>query len=255
MGWLLVGGRLGGAWSDTDWHYDNHNWFNTIGPALVGTNFDIDASGILGGGQAGFNYQTGAWVIGIEGSVAAADLDESRKSPFFPTSDTYTAEVNWLTTATGRIGYAQDKWLAYAKGGWAGADVELTLFDHGTPVRASSSDWANGWTVGGGAEYALLQELLARRRVRLCRSRQRPLEDQLPDLSLRRGRRRARRRRRHQGPVGHGAAQLPLRRLGGLLRPEHAGENRVHVLRMIGEIELGADLVGVERLGHVLVGE
>jgi len=151
---FYVGGQLGGAWSDTDWHYDNHNWFNTIGPALVGTNFDIDASGVLGGGQAGFNYQTGAWVIRIEGSVAGADLDESRKSPFFPTSDTYTAEVNWLTTATGRIGYAQDKWLAYVKGGWAGADVELTLFDHGTPVRASSSDWANGWTVGGGAEYA-----------------------------------------------------------------------------------------------------
>jgi outer membrane immunogenic protein len=55
-GGFYVGGQLGGAWSDTDWRYDNHNWFNTIGPALVGTNFDIDVSGIIGGGQAGFNY-------------------------------------------------------------------------------------------------------------------------------------------------------------------------------------------------------
>ena len=48
---FYVGGALGGAWSDTDWRYDNHNWFNTIGPDLVGTGFNIDTSGILGGGQ------------------------------------------------------------------------------------------------------------------------------------------------------------------------------------------------------------
>jgi outer membrane immunogenic protein len=81
--------------------------------------------------------------------------DSSRKSPFFPASDRYSTEIGWLATATGRVGYARDRWLAYAKAGWAGADVELTLFDHITPVRANSSEWANGWTVGGGAEYAL----------------------------------------------------------------------------------------------------
>jgi hypothetical protein len=43
-----------------------------------------------------------------------------------------------LTTVTGRLGYARDRWLAYAKGGWAGADVELTLFDRFALVRASS---------------------------------------------------------------------------------------------------------------------
>ena len=31
---FYVGGALGGAWSNTDWRYDNHNWFNTIGPDL-----------------------------------------------------------------------------------------------------------------------------------------------------------------------------------------------------------------------------
>lgn len=154
-GGVYIGGQLGGAWSHTDWHYDNHNWFNTIGPTLVGTNFDLDASGVLGGGQAGFNYQSGAWVFGVEGSAAGADLDASRRSPFFPASDTYSTKISWLTTVTGRVGYAQDRWLAYAKAGWAGADIELTLFDHDTPVRAQSSTWANGWTVGGGAEYAL----------------------------------------------------------------------------------------------------
>jgi hypothetical protein len=130
---------------------DNHNWFNTIGPDLVGTGFNIDTSGILGGGQAGFNYQTGSWVIGIEGSVAGANLDSSRRSAFFPASDTYTAGVDLLTTVTGRVGYARDKWLAYAKGGWADADVELTLFDHGTPVVPTR---ATGPTAGRSAAAA-----------------------------------------------------------------------------------------------------
>ena len=104
----------------------------------MGTNFDVE----------------GPWVIGVEGSVAGSDLDGTIRSPFFPTSDSYSADVDFLTTVD-RIGYAQGKWLAYAKGGWAGADVQLTLFDHGTPVRANSSDFAKGWMVGGGGEYAI----------------------------------------------------------------------------------------------------
>lgn len=149
-GGFYVGGQFGGAWNETDWHYENPNWFNTLGPALVISNFDIDGSGFMGGGQLGFNYQTGAWVFGIEGSVAGTELDGSIRSPFFPASDRYTMDVSWLTTVTGRVGYAWDRWLAYAKGGWAGADIELDLFDRGTPVRARSSTWADGYTLGGG---------------------------------------------------------------------------------------------------------
>ena len=158
-GGFYIGGQLGGAWSNADWHYDNHNWFNTLGPALVGTNFAIDGSGVLGGGQAGYTYQTGAFVFGVEGSLAGADLDESEKSPFFPEADLYTTKISWLTSVAGRVGFACDRWLAYAKGGWAGADIELDLFDHETPVRANASTWANGWTVGGGAEYALAKSV------------------------------------------------------------------------------------------------
>ncbi len=152
---FYIGGQIGGAWSETDWHYKNPNWFNTAGSTLVGTNFDLDGSGVLGGAQLGFNYQSRSWVFGIEGSAAGAGIDGSRPSPFFPALDRYSTQIDWLTTVTGRAGYAQDRWLAYAKGGWAGADIELDLFDHVTPLRARSSTWANGWTVGGGIEYAI----------------------------------------------------------------------------------------------------
>ena len=64
---FYVGGQIGGAWNDTDWQYDNANWFNTLGPVIVIPGFDMDGSGFLGGGQAGFNYQSGVWVFGVEG--------------------------------------------------------------------------------------------------------------------------------------------------------------------------------------------
>jgi outer membrane immunogenic protein len=151
---FYAGGQLGGAWSQSDWQFENHNYWNTLGPRLLGTDFDIDASGVAGGGQVGFNYQAGAWVLGIEGSITAADLDGNIQSPLFPT-DTFTTEVNWFSTVTGRIGYAQGRWLAYAKGGWAGADIGLHFSESDTKVRAGACSWMNGWTVGGGAEYAL----------------------------------------------------------------------------------------------------
>jgi len=119
--------------------------------------FNMDGSGVLGGGQAGFNHQSGAWMFGIEGSVAGADLSGNRRSPFFPTLNRYSSDITVLATVTARVGYAWDRWLAYAKGGYAGADVELTLFDRSALVRASSDTWANGWTVGAGAEYALVR--------------------------------------------------------------------------------------------------
>jgi len=126
-----------------------------------------------------------------------------------------------LATVTARVGYAWDRWLAYAKGGYAGADVELTLADHVALVRASSDTWANEWTVGAGAEYAL------GRRFSLG------VEYSFADLDTGRftlrclncgdkrpgGLRHAGRRRRHRHPIRHRAAELPLRQLAAYFAP------------------------------------
>jgi len=86
-------------------------------------------------------------------------LAQSERSPFFPEADLYTTKINLITSITGRVGFACGRWLGYAKGGWSGDDIELDLFDHVTPVRANESTWANGWTVGGGAEYAFARSV------------------------------------------------------------------------------------------------
>jgi outer membrane immunogenic protein len=154
-GGFYAGGELGGAWSTFDWTYTNPNFFNTLGATLLGSDFSQSASGVIGGAFAGYNYQTGPWVLGVELSAAGSSLERQQPSPFFPAIDTYTSKIIWLATATGRVGYAWDRWLVFAKGGWAGADVELTLDDNLLGVSADSKTWANGWTLGAGAEYML----------------------------------------------------------------------------------------------------
>src|SRR5262245_65516003 len=42
-------------------------------------------------------------LIGVDGSVAGADLDRTIRSPVFPTSDFHSVDVDFLTTVTGRI--------------------------------------------------------------------------------------------------------------------------------------------------------
>lgn len=152
---FYTGAQLGGAWSAIDWQYQNANYFNTNGPTVVGNDFDHDPKGVIGGALGGFNYQAGPWVFGVELAASAADMNQERPSPLFPKLDVTTTSVNWLTSATGRLGYAWDRWLVFAKGGWAGGEVSATLHDVSAGVYASEDQWANGWTVGGGLEYML----------------------------------------------------------------------------------------------------
>jgi outer membrane immunogenic protein len=141
---IYAGVHAGIARSDTDWRYQNDNYFNTLGPVVVGTDFDLGTTGAIGGAQIGFNHQAGPWVYGIEATAAVPRLDERQASPLFPDIDTNEIQVHWLATLTG-----------YAKAGWAGADLELTVRDRVALIDASASTWVNGWTVGAGVEYLL----------------------------------------------------------------------------------------------------
>jgi len=67
-------------------------------------------------------------------------------------------EVNWVATLAGRIGYAVDRVLIYAKAGVAFADQDYSwIVTKGSKDLATAkfSDTRTGWMVGGGAEWAL----------------------------------------------------------------------------------------------------
>ena len=129
---------------------------------------DTAVFGAVAGGQAGYNWQSGALVLGAE-----ADFDWSNPKGSISaqcaicgpvTNASLEHDVDWFGTARARIGYAADGWLAYATGGYAFGRVALKGTATGGGVNASLTQNAtpSGWTIGGGAELALSPNWSAR---------------------------------------------------------------------------------------------
>jgi outer membrane immunogenic protein len=96
----------------------------------------------------------GQWIFGAELSFSGIGLSETATSPFFPATDTFTTDIDWLATVEGRIGYSWNRLLVFGKGGWAGGNASLSLVNSATGVTASTDSFVDGWTIGGGLEYA-----------------------------------------------------------------------------------------------------
>src|SRR6266498_3784597 len=97
----------------------------------------IDTSGPLFGGQVGCDYQfgvgkgfgPGAWVIGIQGDVAGADINGFDSEPFDPRSS-LRVKQDWIASVTGRIGFvfpAQVLWYFKGGGAWTHDRWDLAL--------------------------------------------------------------------------------------------------------------------------------
>lgn len=154
---FYLGAEAGWAFSafDDDWRFTNPNYFNTLGATTLGSKFGFSPDGFIGGGLGGYNLQSGNWVFGAEIGIDGTFYEDKKPSRYFPTLDTFKTEVDWIATVAGRLGYASGRWFAYAKGGYAGGDVELRLTSPTAGVAAKLDSWANGYVAGAGLEYAL----------------------------------------------------------------------------------------------------
>jgi outer membrane immunogenic protein len=108
----------------------------------------IGTSGGLAGGTAGYNWQLGNAVLGLEADVDWANLKGTNTSALCPAG--CTTSDTWLSTVRGRAGYAFGSVLPYITGGLAVGDIRAA-----TPGFAGASSTNAGWTVGGGIEFAL----------------------------------------------------------------------------------------------------
>jgi outer membrane immunogenic protein len=133
-----------------------------------------NGASVLGGGQAGYNWQIGHFVYGLEGDIDGTGLRENATSILTRTTlsgtqtvtANFSANIDWIATLRGRIGYACDRGLLlYATGGLAVAGTTLnTAYGIVEPAQlpglgpnpgtASSSRTLAGWTAGVGAEWA-----------------------------------------------------------------------------------------------------
>jgi outer membrane immunogenic protein len=120
----------------------------------AGDTYGVAGTGGLFGLNAGYNYQTGAWVFGLEADIA---LSTVKNAYYFDPSppDYVSSQLNSLGTVRGRIGYAFDRALLYATGGLAYGNVKNGASDGDPDLTVSTSGWRTGWTGGAGLEYAV----------------------------------------------------------------------------------------------------
>jgi outer membrane immunogenic protein len=140
-----IGAHGGAGWSD-----------KTVSvPSIVpGVSVTGHTFGPLGGGQVGCNLQFGGWVIGIEGEGSAANIRGDTTQTILGITGTAHAETDWLASATGRLGWASNRWMIYGKGGAAWAGDKYSLSIPVFPEQETASETRMGWTVGGGVEWA-----------------------------------------------------------------------------------------------------
>jgi len=124
-----LGANLGYAWGSVD-------------------NNQTKPSGFSGGAQAGYNWQTGPWVFGVEGDIEATGATDT----FAP----WKFSNPWFGTLRGRAGYALSNILFYGTGGLAFGDLR------GETFGLSESHTNAGWTAGVGAEFGFAQNWSAK---------------------------------------------------------------------------------------------
>ena len=142
---FYVGGHVGGAWADK-------NWTQTFPGAFTGNTSSFSADGFIGGGQIGYNWQTGALVFGVEAD--ASKSGQSGSGAQTVPGWTSATDINWIGTVTGRVGYAWDRMMLYGKGGFAWADEDHSQSLGGVLVSTTNASHT-GWTLGLGLEYAI----------------------------------------------------------------------------------------------------
>lgn len=138
---FYFGGNLGGTMANRD-----------ANGAATGA-FGADSTGFSGGVQGGYNYMLSPnFLVGAEADFTFADVDEVSSPAGIPVR----ASLDWMSSFRGRVGWTFDRFLVYGTGGVALADVNWKS----AGVRDSAT--AVGYTVGGGVEAAVQDNLTAR---------------------------------------------------------------------------------------------
>jgi outer membrane immunogenic protein len=145
-----AGPHVGWGWSKKD--ITGHNASGT-GPRRASNS--ITASGAVYGSQAGCNYQfSGNWVVGVQGNFASTDINGKQRDVLLPgDNDTLlNVKIDWLASITGRLGWAVNQYLFYAKGGGAWVHDRWTIQDS---VNPEITQTRSGWTAGAGIETVI----------------------------------------------------------------------------------------------------
>jgi outer membrane immunogenic protein len=140
-------------------------WQGLYVGANAGWGWSGDASGFVGGGQVGYNWQSNKFVYGLEADISAANIGVSETAVGFGAVVTASASVDWITTIRGRFGIlTQPGFLIYGTGGLAivnwSAHASVNAFGFGGSV--SESGTGTGVVFGVGVEKQISETMSAR---------------------------------------------------------------------------------------------
>jgi outer membrane immunogenic protein len=174
---FYAGVNIGGAWLDASATLSPTGCFQTVGGCGLaagggtgsrGFSRSISPSGVIGGAQAGYNWQfSPSWLVGLETDFDGTGLSSSKSGVFTLSPPlTGTATVNasagqdFLGTVRGRVGFLPTPTLLlFATGGFAygqqSGSTSVTFSRAGDVYSGSRTNDRTGWAAGGGAEWAL----------------------------------------------------------------------------------------------------
>jgi outer membrane immunogenic protein len=142
-----------------------------LAAGVIPSTINLGDNGFLGGGQIGYNWQLGSWVLGLEGDIDWSSAKSSITVPdclvppppsglVTPLWTNASRGLDWLGTIRGRVGYTPiAPLLIYGTGGLAVGEHKLGIgvFDPGANPPASlfneASKTSAGWTIGAGFEW------------------------------------------------------------------------------------------------------
>jgi outer membrane immunogenic protein len=172
---VYVGGNVGLSYGERQGQFGSDTVVSELG-GWVRPKDDFQT--FIGGAQAGYNWQTGLLVFGVEGDISYLDDVKALTMPRTVEGPTYTANgtvtvlnsLEWLGTVRGRLGVAADRFFVYGTGGLAFGDVKNSATVEGTvttggvvtplePISGNGDETRTGWTVGAGTEYAITNNL------------------------------------------------------------------------------------------------
>jgi outer membrane immunogenic protein len=125
------------------------------GWATFDNDFGTDKmKGFVGGGQLGYNWQIGSFVLGVEGDFQYSGQKRTETAVIGGVTFTGEEKVQYFGTARGRLGYAFDTVMIYGTGGAAWSNFKASVSALG--LTASTDTTKMGWTAGGGVEWMFM---------------------------------------------------------------------------------------------------
>jgi outer membrane immunogenic protein len=167
---FYIGGNLGYGWGDGNTDGSFLAPSADVSGGINDTSLGARSKGVTGGAQAGYNWQIGSLLTGIEADIQGSGIKASARAnavnaltgvPDPAVVLSSEPKLSWFGTMRGRLGVTvTPDLLLYGTGGLAYGRVEASannqLFRDGSLLveyPASVSKTKVGWTAGAGAEW------------------------------------------------------------------------------------------------------